>query len=357
MKLRPLAICAALCALLALYLRAQLTPAHAGGAANPDGLDSVRTPPEDRRDPENTFLTFPEWFLVYSPDEYASFIADRAPSEFPFFGHLGQFWQGYRAMYGATRDDYPFNLGYHVMVVVIGTSTTVEYGVKGAYETIVGRSAEATCRNGMTAEDQLAARVARDYVDFIKVEPWYLFDFITPLKQVWTDTGSWGADPIRKWERKYFLTSEYAAKAVYGWVIKVATRSAYGEESDDTAVVIDRFPEAARRELPDAKVVQEYADGAVLVRLPRYQAFTRHAEALARADVNFLEIAGNRGPILVSALVPTGYDDAGLHVVMKQPILTRPGTERIVFTVAVPELAKTIAELGPSVQVEHVYDY
>ena len=30
------------------------------------------TPVEDRRPPDQTFLTYPEWFLVFSPAEYAA---------------------------------------------------------------------------------------------------------------------------------------------------------------------------------------------------------------------------------------------------------------------------------------------
>ena len=39
---------------------------------------------------------------------------------------------------------FPFNGGYHLMVMVIGSSTTVEYALKGVYEHTIGRLAEAT---------------------------------------------------------------------------------------------------------------------------------------------------------------------------------------------------------------------
>src|SRR5262245_30732918 len=103
MKLRPLAVICVGCALVALFLQSRFAPAKVPVRPAADS----KTPVEFRRAPENTFLTYPEWFLVYSPDEYADFIADRPPSAFPYLGHIGQFWQGYRAMYGATKDDYP----------------------------------------------------------------------------------------------------------------------------------------------------------------------------------------------------------------------------------------------------------
>jgi hypothetical protein len=357
MKLRSLSLIALGCAMLAVALRVQLDKAEAAPKAERSTALS-RTPPQYRRAVEFTFLTVPEWYLVWSPDEYADFLTERPPSEFPYLGHLRQFWQGYGVVYDATKEAFPFNTDYHVMIVVIGTSTTAEYGVKGAYENIVGRVTEASRLHGMTEEDRLAAKVAREYVDFIVVEPWYKFDFLTPLQRLWAETGLWGPDPIRKWERKYFLTTEYAAKTVYGWLIKKASESVYEEERPVSAVLLDRFPVDARQELPEVKVLKEHPDGSVLALVPRYQAFTKHARVLSHSGANFLEITGNREVILLSALVPLGFDDSGLQLLMKQPILTRPGLQRILFSVPVPELASLLRELDkPPFRLEHVYDY
>src|SRR5437764_514515 len=81
-----------------------------------------------------------------------------------------------------------------------------------------------TCTHGPTAEDRLGAEVAQDYVDFIRVQPWYEYDFASRMRQVWTRTGLLGPDAIRKWERKYALTTEYGIKGLYGWLIRKATK-------------------------------------------------------------------------------------------------------------------------------------
>src|SRR5258708_5753727 len=108
MRLRSLSLTFFCLALVALALRARYHDAEGPReAAGPGG--SSRTPSEYRRPAEFTFLTTPEWFLVWSSDEYADFMADRPPSEFPFRGHLEQFWQGYGVAYDATKEEYPFN--------------------------------------------------------------------------------------------------------------------------------------------------------------------------------------------------------------------------------------------------------
>src|SRR6185436_2802419 len=123
----------------------------------------VVAPSEHRRGPEQTFLTYPEWFLVHSPAEYAHYVREHTPTAFPFIGHICQFWQGYGAVHDATKKDYPFNFEYFVMVMVIGVSTTAEYALRAAYETMIGRLSDLTTPQ-LTEEDRYGAEVAQDYV-------------------------------------------------------------------------------------------------------------------------------------------------------------------------------------------------
>jgi hypothetical protein len=322
------------------------------------GAFAPLTPEPHRRPPDNTFLTGPEWFLVFSPAEYADYLPRHAPSRFPFFGHIAQFWQGYAAVTRADTVSSP-NYDYHLMIMVIGLSTTVEYGLKGLYETTMGRFGETTA--GVTdtapdtAEDRLAARTATDYVAFIKVHPWYEFDFATPLKAVWTATGWWGPHPFRKWERKYMLTSEYFAKAVYGWALGKATRASYAHPIERSYTVIDSLPHTLP---PDAELARRDA-AVVALLLPRYQAFTAAAETLAQDGVNFREIAGNAGPIMLSVVTGNAFLPAdGCNLLYRQPILTRPGLNRFVLTCPVTGLGTALRAFArDGVPVEHIYDY
>src|SRR5262245_3281852 len=318
------------------------------------------TPIEHQRATEQTFLTFPEWFLVHSPAEYAAFVKTQPPSEFPFISHVKQLWGSYFAVYDATRNKYPFNFGYHVMIVVISASTTVEYSLKAAYETLIGRVTELSRTHGMTEEDVFHAQVAQDYVDFIRARPFYEYNFLNQLIRLWKETSLWGPDMLRKWERKYMLTSEYGAKAIYSWVIKKATRASYDPTIDVTAVLIDRLPAGTETELPELRTLQYFPDGSALITLPRYDAFKSYSLALAKHGCNFREIAGNRSVILVSALVPRDWvpttDDP--EVLFTQPILTQPALKRVAILVAVDSLGVTLNRLSTAgFQIEHVYDY
>jgi hypothetical protein len=328
-------------------------------ASAPRAAEPPSTPPEHRRGPEQTFLTFPEWYLVHSPAEYAAYLGSHAPSGFPLFAHIGQFWQSYRAVSSATAE-YPFNGGYHLMVSVIGTSTTVEYGLKGLYERTAGRIAEATAGGARTAEDDYAARVTQEYVDFIRGQPWYVFDFGSRLKNLWTSVPWWGPHLVRKWERRYALTTEYLVKEGYARLIKLGTQSIYDAPKPTTAIALDRLPAGAASKLPELDVLQTAPDGSVLVRVPRYAAFKDHAATLANDGASFLEIAGNRSEILLSVLARTGWkpEVRGARVLFTQPILTEPGRERVVAAVPVTGLAEVLqAARADGSKLEHVYDY
>jgi len=320
---------------------------------------TVAAPPEHRRGTEQTFLTFPEWFLVHSPAEYAVYVRDHDPDTFPFWGHIGQFWTSYGIVTRASNDGYPFNFGYHVMIVVIGVSTTVEYALRSVYETLIGRLTALTRTHGMTDEERLAADVAQDYFDFIRIQPWYEYDFLGKLKRLWRETSWFGNDLVRKWERRYALTTEWGSKAIYGWLIKKATKASYDAPLLVTAVLVDRLPEIPQQDVPDLKVLQRYPDGSALVLVPRYEAFKTYASVLAKNGAQFREIAGNRTVILVSALVPVEWqpqkDD---RVLFTQPVLTRPAEKRVALVVPVASLADTLERFRTSnVNLEHVYDY
>lgn len=330
--------------------------ARAGEPSAPRSL----VPIEHQRTPDQTFLTFPEWYLVYSPAEYARFVKDRNPSDFPFFGHLGQFWQSYRAVHNATKTAHPFNFGYHVMIMVIGVSTSIEYALRAAYETTIGRVAELARGESATQEDIFGAEVAQDYVDFIRVDPWYQYNFLNQAKRLWTQTSLWGPNLIRKWERKYALTTEYLIKAGYGGLIKLGAQSSYDAPLPVTASVLDQWPADGSAQLPELKLLHRREDGKALVTIPRYQAFTAYSQQLAQRGIRFVDIAGNPSVILISVWVPAGKIPfvPQAKPLFTQPILTQPARQRVAWVVPVAALSDVLNDLAKRrFEVEHVYDY
>ncbi len=339
-----------LCCLLALPVAARA----GAGAGEPI------TPLEYRRGPEQTFLTFPEWFLVYSPAEYADYVKGHTPTGFPFFAHIGQFWSSYSSVYRETKaQGYPFNYGYHVMIMVIGSSTAVEYSARGLYESSAGALSSSTLGGDLSDEDRYAAAVAQDYVDFIRVNPWYEFDFAHRLGGLWRTSSFFGPHFFHKLERKFAYSTEYGVKSAYGFLIKVATKASYDTPSPVTAVVLDRLPDL-KEPLKNLRVLRRFEDQSVLITVPRYQEFLPNASELALSGGNFIEIAGNRGPILVSTIVADHWQPAGqsTRVLFEQEILTHPGYKRVALVVSVSELGALLRGFhATGTEAEHIYDY
>lgn len=318
----------------------------------------VAAPEEHQRGEDQTYLTYPEWFLVHSPAEYARYLADSPSSEFPYFGHIGQFWDSYSAMVDAMADRYPFNFGYHVMVFVIGTSTTVEYALKAGYEAVFGRWFEGT----PTPEDELAAWVAQDYVDFILTTPWYEYDFFGALGKLWFETPLTGERMLRKWERRFALTTEYLVKGGYAILIGAGTQAGYEAPIPITTVLVDAMPQLTGSvDGPplEVDILDRLPEGAVLLSLPRYDAFKDNASQLARSGADFVEIAGNRGVIVTSVLTEAPLVLSLPHtVLLEQEILTEPGRRRYVLETSVADLASLLRTIhADGLVLEHVYDY
>jgi len=314
---------------------------------------------EQRRSVEQTFLTFPEWFLVHSPAEYARYVKKHPAHNFPFLGHVGQIWTSYAAVTEEqVRAKYPNNAGYHVMIGVIGSSTTVEYGLRSLYENTLGRISWATASE-LTPEDEYGARVAQDYVDFIRKEPWYLYDFSAKLKGLWADTPLFGANMVRKLERRYALTTEYLIKAAYGKLIKLATSAAYEPALMTTQVVADHEPYDLADQ-PNVKLLRMLDDGRAVLELPRYYDFRLAATKLGLQDVQLQDIAGNSSVILVTVLTRSHGTAAppDSRVLFEQPILTEPGRKRVALVLPVAALSHYLVDAPrQGVEVEHVYDY
>jgi hypothetical protein len=322
-----------------------LIPAHAQGI---DGYTRAKS---------FTYLTLPEWFIVYSADEYASFIATRSPSGFPYFRSARQYWGYYGSACAVTKGVYPFETGYHAMLGIIGASFTIESSFKSLYESTMGRVTEWLASTD-TPEDAFARRTAREYGTFMHTVPWYQFPFAARLTALWRETPLSGPHLVRKIERRLALTAEYGVKAVYGFVIGKASGAAYGAEDLRIYARIDNAPAAVFADVR-IKQVKQLGNGDYLVTLPRYEEFTTTALALTQKGVRLVDIAGN-DEMLVTVLARRGISTTvpGARLIAAAPILTEPTMQRLAFSVQVKLLRDLAAHLArEGAVVEHLYDY
>jgi len=324
--------------------------------------DSLERSHTYRRDEGQTFLTHPEWSIVYSSDEYATWLKSKLPTDFPYASSIGQYWLNYHHAYKETHNTYGFNKGYNAMLAVIGTSYSVELASKGLYENTIGRFSGWTANHELSQEDRYAATVADEYGRFIHLRPWYEFSFASRLKHLWTGVPLWGPKIIRKWERRFFLTAEYGFKAVYATAIERATHATYASEDDRIQMIVGGWNEATTVQHPTVVQLAKLDSVHTLVSVPRYDKFRDAIRQISVANdgVRISEIAGNR-EILLTGVAPMAwhYADFFGRVDYEMPLPTDPSRKRLTVRVPVSELPGVLHRLdaGGQMAVDHIYDY
>jgi hypothetical protein len=313
--------------------------------------------PGYRRAESSTYLSYPEWYIVYNSEEYARTIASARPSRFPYFRSIGQYWRGYYRVFKITQAKYGFSARDHLLLMVIGAGFTLENGLKGIYENTVGLLSERLSKGVQTEEDRYAAQVADEYGKLAHSIPFYQFPYGRALSGLWRDTPFRGASQGRKWERKAVLTVEYALKGMYGLIIRAARKALHGDMPLQVYAFTSPYGRATGGNGPARELERPMARSSLLS-IPRYEKFSEIVPALLKRGVTIYEIAGN-DEIFLTALAPVPWKGVrDWHVVMREPILTDAGRVRVGLTVPVSCLARVLADLEASgARLEHLYDY
>jgi hypothetical protein len=323
-------------------------PAIATALASVDGY---------KRAESRSFLTFPEWYIVFTSQDYAAYIAANRPSGFRYFSSAFAFWGSYCDINRYVAPRYPFDTEFHIVNYVIGMSHTVEFVLKGLYETTVGRLAELFAPDAPTAEERFARTVFADYGNFLRTTPWYEYPFAKRREELAAIDTS-GPGQVRKWERRIALSTELAVKSVYAGLIRGGTQSAFEAPKPTTVAVVRDAPPEMMPTLRDIQPLAQEGRTGVLS-FPRYAPFTDLAKRLAGTNMSFIEIAGNN-EILVTAILQEAKAPlpAGANEIFRADLLSGAGGSRVGLVLPVERLSGTIRDLAARGNtVEHIYDY
>jgi hypothetical protein len=94
------------------------------------------------------------------------------------------------------------------------------------------------------------------------------------------------------------------------------------------------------------RIIRTLPDGRTVLELPRYFEFRKSATALALRGVEFVDVAGNTGPILVTVWVSpkSATSIPGTQILFAQPLLTKPGYQRVALLLPVAGLAEFLRQ-------------
>ncbi|MEM7439549.1 MAG: hypothetical protein AAF393_08120 [Pseudomonadota bacterium] len=340
-------------ALIVLVLLLLAPVGYTHFACRGDAVETANTPvidAEHHRAPAATYLTYPEWHIVFAYDDYARVIAEQDPHSFGYIKAISGFW-GALCNLTEVSDAAGGAPETQRMVYVIGVSFTAELLAKAAYEETIGRLVALFRGTDRAAADDTSAQQARDYADFLHQVPWYKYDFDADAGEL-SETG----DGFRNRERRFALGLEYGVKQAYAGVIAKAVE-AVGPADLTIRSVVTGIPVEELRDLGDVTIIAAMPDG-VQIETPRYAAFTELLEKIAASDGQIVEIAGNTR-IMVTITGDEAPPALTYGTVLAE--LQRQGYNDTRWLLDLPlnRLADliNILEATDSARLEHIFDY
>lgn len=306
-----------------------------------------------QRDEARTWLTYPEWHIVYSAEDFGRFLNKNPPSGYHYLRDIRGFWSSYCAMNQASAGRAGTDA--RVMLYTIGLSYSGELMVKALYENTLGRLFE-WIGGSNSADDRYAARVQQHYGAFMHETPWYEFPFGQAVSGLWRTNEPHAK--ARHWERRMALSAEYGVKAGYAKLIGWASGASLGRDERNLRLLVRGDAKALQAVDPRFHAVGKAANGLTLVEAPRYAQFTELLVKLSDTPVELVEVSGN-DDILVTLLMPPRVQapGPGAHLITTQ-LDDPPGWRRIGLSTKVPDLLGVIRLTRRSGgRVEHVYDY
>ena len=310
------------------------------------------TDPAFQRREANTYLTYPEWHIVFAYDGLAQALKTGDEHAFDYLHSISSFWSSTCALTRVASQHGGADWDTRSMIHTIGVSFTAEMLVKAAYEETLGRATAWLRGPRKTPQDAVIAAVAADYAAFLRQTPWYQYPFKPKVQELWAAPVE---QSVRGWERRLGIGLEFQAKRVYAKVIARAAAAAPAQLVIRS--IVSGVDATALGRMPGVKVIGRRGEG-VEIETPRYDLFTRILADVARQGGTIREIAGN-DEIMVSLTVRDFAPAAVQHgtVILRMKRDGFPG-ERLLVNVKMAELAAFLRAypLGEP-GLEHVFDY
>ena len=314
----------------------------------------IITEPAQQRAEANSYLTYPEWHIVYAYEGLAETLRSGDEHAFDYASAVTGFWNSYCPLNEAAQNHGGADAGTRQTIYVIGLSFTIEMLLKAAYEETIGRAFAWARGPEKTPQDRVIETQAADYAEFLHQTPWYKFPFDAARGSLW-------AAPLehraRGWERRLGIGAEWLTKSAYAAVIGGAV-AATGEAPLQIRSVVTGLSAQSLRSIRDLQVIDSSARQ-VIVETPRYARFTEILQEIAARRGTVVEIAGN-DDVLVT-VIDTGKTTPALPdgaTLLTSVTRDGFGDRRLLLDVKVPALTRVIAGLseGP-LRLEHVHDY
>jgi hypothetical protein len=323
------------------------------GDAQPQSYRSIVTDAAFQRREASSYLTYPEWHIVFAYDGLAHALKTGDEYAFDYVPSINRFWQSACTLTRIANEHGGADWNTRSMIHTIGVSFTAEMAAKAFYEETIGRTSAWVRGQKKAPQDLVVAAMAADYSRFLRQTPWYQYPFERESAKLWSAPMD---QRVRGWERRLGIGLELKAKTAYAKVIAGAV-TATGEAQLVNRTIVSGLDAGALSRMADVKVIKVRPEG-IEIETPRYDRFTRLLVELAGRGAAIKEIAGN-DEIMVSLTVAEGaaltVDPSAVLMRLKRDGI--PG-DRVLVNIKVSSLAAFLRQhpLGDP-GLEHVFDY
>jgi hypothetical protein len=315
---------------------------------------SLITSAEFQRQEANTYLTYPEWHIVYAYEGLAKVLETGDEHQFGYINSVTGFWSSFCNLNRLAQGHGGADFNTRATIYVIGSSFMLEMGLKALYEETVGRLFAALRGPAKSPQDKVSADMAKDYASFLQQTPWYKYPFDAATTKLWAAPLDM---PVRGWERRLALGGEWRAKTAYAKVIANAV-AATGIAKLEIRTVVTNIAPANLSTIPGVQIIETIPEG-IVINTPRYRALTNILKEISMRGGSIVEIAGN-DDVLVTA-IQSGFEPLPVTSGADQITSIKRdgfGDQRLLLNVRIAELANLMRTLASgNVTIEHVYDY
>jgi hypothetical protein len=347
---------AAICASQIVYVQYGCTPGDSTAASSSGfRIDDANY----ARAEGDSFLTYPEWYIVYAYSDLAGVTRASSESSFGYFQSIKGFWSSLCGARRSSSSARPATQDQMITDYIIGSSFMVEMAVQGIYERTIGALTVAWRGSVRTREDEFNQALLDDYAKFLEQTPWYRYPFAVKLLALWHQVPF--EFSVRSIERRFSLSLQYGIKSIYAKAIEALAGLAPADLEIGSVVIApsaQTLPQDARiRSVREVRA----SDGrpGILITTARYQEFTGIIREIGAKGLSFGEIAGNTR-ILITILVPpsTSLVTDGAEPIFETDVQSMPGWRRVGYDTQVNAVAALPAKVEAyGARFEHAYDY
>lgn len=260
--------------------------------------------PKYCRDQKQTYLTAPEWQNVRAAQRYAAFVEQKPSFDYPFFKEIGGFWQVYGQSWQAARKqnsaaDVALS-EYNMMNLFVGTSMTLEYGLKGLVSlpfAVLDKVSFGLMRTKNETEKE-RVRSLKEYGNYIETTPFYQYHYFKDIGSYWScylRNNRSPASLLKGFVLGSAMTVEYTLKGI----VSAPMALVYGSDALKEAQTIHLLIQDPENRIeaidPRIVVLETFPEHNVKhIEMPRYMQFTEIMLKIAHeSDITCLNIAGH----------------------------------------------------------------